>query len=142
METDFQEWRKDLREWETWVEKYYAVVGEMPKTTFGEWRMHRIVASDILNLLPEAEAEVDRCAEDTFTWLPEVTPMVLHPEDFFIDDSYTCKLCGYCTDSEEDFVEHVLDTHEAEALASNAVSISGEYWDVDSTALAEEFDAS
>ena len=66
-----------------------------------------------------------------------------HPEEFFIDDSYTCKICGYNTDSEEDFVEHILYAHEVEARASSAVSISGEgrdeYWDVDSIALAEEF---
>ena len=82
--------------------------------------------------------------------------IVYHPEEFFIDDSYTCKLCGYNTDSEEDFVEHILDAHETEARSSDAVSIStgaalgteysglgrDEYWDVDSIALAEEFDAS
>jgi len=41
---------KDLQDYQEWVESFYATVGKMPQTTFGDWQMRRVVLADILEL--------------------------------------------------------------------------------------------
>jgi len=71
---------------------------------------------------------------------PELFAVSL-PWDFFVDDGYVCRLCGEEFDSEEEFVGHILEAHDDEALDSGHVLVDERSWDVDSLKLAAAFAA-
>ena len=63
------------------------------------------------------------------------------PIDFFDEHTaYVCKLCKYTTIDEDDFVDHILEEHFDEAMATGAVKPTGPcHFDANSIALAEAF---